>query len=116
MGITLVGPSERNTPVPPSAACIKVEVVGDRQTDDHYLAEVAPSTPIDPVPLPPVTITNVKTGDDSMSFEVDRIGVPVLVRASYFPNWKVEGGTGPYRAAPNLMVVIPTSNKVSASR
>jgi hypothetical protein len=36
----------------------------------------------------------------------------VLVRASYFPNWKVSGAQGPYRVAPNFMVVVPTSNDV----
>jgi len=38
--------------------------------------------------------------------------VPVLVRISYFPNWKVSGAEGPYRIAPNFMVVIPTSTNV----
>jgi hypothetical protein len=48
-----------------------------------------------------------------VSFTVDKIGVPVLVRVSYFPNWKVEGAKGPYRVAPNMMLVIPTSNDVT---
>ena len=30
-----------------------------------------------------------------ISFDVDKVGVPVLVKASYFPNWKVERGQGP---------------------
>jgi len=34
------------------------------------------------------------------------------VKVSYFPNWRVEGAEGPYRAAPSLMVVVPTSNEV----
>ena len=34
------------------------------------------------------------------------------MKASYFPNWAVDGAQGPYRVAPNLMVVIPTSNHV----
>jgi hypothetical protein len=36
----------------------------------------------------------------------------MLVRMSYFPNWKVEGADGPYRVGPNLMVVIPTDTHV----
>ena len=36
----------------------------------------------------------------------------MLVRASYFPNWDVSGAEGPYRVAPNLMVVIPTDTSV----
>jgi hypothetical protein len=35
-----------------------------------------------------------------------------LVKVSYFPNWKVSGGEGPYRVTPNLMVVVPTSTHV----
>jgi len=58
-------------------------------------------------------VTNVVIGDESVDFEVDRTGVPVLVRVSYFPNWKVSGGEGPYRVAPNMMVVVPTENQVS---
>ncbi len=98
---------------PESWQRITVEPVDGRPSDDRYLAEVAPSTPIEPVPQPAVTVTDVETGDDSISFRVDRVGVPILVRTSYFPNWKVEGAEGPYRSAPNLMVVVPTSNEVT---
>ena len=37
----------------------------------------------------------------------------MLVKASYFPNWNVEGAEGPYRVAPNFMVVVPTANQVT---
>lgn len=63
--------------------------------------------------LPAVKVTKVRTTDDSVSFDVDRTGVPVLVKVSYFPNWKVSGGQGPYRVTPNLMVVVPGSRHVS---
>jgi hypothetical protein len=66
-------------------------------------------------PLPPVTITNVKVQQLSMSFSVDKIGVPVLVRISAFPNWVANGAKGPYRSTPNFMVVIPTKNQVTLS-
>jgi hypothetical protein len=61
----------------------------------------------------PVAVSNITTDDDRISFDVDKVGVPVLVKASYFPNWQVSGRAGPYRVAPNLMVVIPTSTHVS---
>jgi hypothetical protein len=64
-------------------------------------------------PLPAVNVSDVKVNQESMSFNVDRTGVPVLVNTSYFPNWQVSGGKGPYRVTPNLMVVIPTSKHVS---
>jgi hypothetical protein len=65
------------------------------------------------VPVPPVTATNIVTTDDRISFQVSRIGTPVIVRTSYFPNWQATGAKGPYRITPNLMVVIPTSTHVS---
>jgi hypothetical protein len=63
----------------------------------------------------PVKVTNVDLTEDGISFDVDRPGVPVLVKVSYFPNWKVSGAQGPYRAAPNFMVVIPDGNHVELS-
>src|SRR3546814_14392606 len=52
---------------------------------------------------------------DRISFTVDEVGEPVLVKASYFPNWRVSGADGPYRVAPNLMVVVPTDEQVDLS-
>jgi hypothetical protein len=71
----------------------------------------------DPVtrPVAPVEVTDIATGTDEISFRVDEVGRPVLVKASYFPNWRVSGADGPYRVAPNLMVVVPTDTEVRLS-
>jgi hypothetical protein len=61
----------------------------------------------------PAQVSGIKTTDDRISFDVDRTGSPVLVKTSYFPNWQATGANGPWRVAPNLMVVIPTSRHVS---
>ncbi|HEY1633724.1 MAG TPA: 6-pyruvoyl-tetrahydropterin synthase-related protein [Acidimicrobiales bacterium] len=61
----------------------------------------------------PAQVSGIKTSDDRISFDVDRPGSPVLVKTSYFPNWQATGAKGPWRVAPNLMVVIPTSRHVS---
>lgn len=76
---------------------------------------VVPGEPITRVELPDVTVSNVAIGQDSIEFDVDRVGVPVLIRVSYFPNWSVEGAQDVYRVAPNAMVVVPTSEHVSLS-
>jgi len=73
---------------------------------------VVPSQNIQPVALEPVTVSGVDMGDQDLRFSVSKPGVPVLVKISYFPNWKVDGALGPYRVAPNLMVVVPTGNEV----
>jgi len=63
--------------------------------------------------LPRVDVTNVERDDTSISFDVSRTGVPVIVKESWFPNWEVDGADGPYRATPNFMVVVPTSKHVT---
>ena len=64
-------------------------------------------------PLPPVKVSSIRSTVDQVSFHVSRVGVPVLVRVSYFPNWHATGATGPWRSEPNLMVVVPTSHNVT---
>ncbi len=91
----------------------RVGLARSGETTDTSLATVTPSTPIQATSLPAVNVSDVKTGDNSISFKVDKVGVPVLVKTSYFPNWKASGATGPYRVAPNMMVVVPTSNTVT---
>lgn len=66
-------------------------------------------------PVPTFAVTNIDEGSDTISFDVDEIGRPVLVKTSYFPNWQVKGAKGPYRVMPNLMVVVPTSYHVELS-
>ena len=87
---------------------------------DVYLAADGPSSwtrvkdgdtpPTQPVPQ--AAVSNVHEGTDTIDFDVDRTGTPILVKTSYFPSWKVDGAEGPYRVTPNLMVVVPTSNHV----
>ncbi len=63
-------------------------------------------------PIVPTSVTNVHESVDTISFHVSDIGKPVLVKTSYFPNWQAHGAHGPYRVAPNLMVVVPTGHDV----
>jgi hypothetical protein len=86
---------------------------GEPGSDARKVDVVVPTENVDVVNLEPVSITNVDIGEESVKFDVDRTGVPVLVRVSYFPNWKVSGAQGPYRVAPNMMIVVPTSTSVT---
>ena len=57
-------------------------------------------------------VRDVVLEDHRIAFTTDAIGVPHLVKVSYFPNWTASGAEGPYRAAPSLMVVVPTERDV----
>ena len=91
---------------------------------DVELAQDGPSswprtsvTDIRPPVKPTATtrVTGVSQTDSSISFHVSRVGTPVLVKVSYFPNWQASGADGPWRVTPNLMVVVPTSHDVTLS-
>ncbi len=71
------------------------------------------STALPHTSLPSVQVSDIHEGTESISFNVDQTGVPVLVKTSYFPNWSVSGASGVYRVTPNLMVVIPTATHVT---
>jgi hypothetical protein len=58
-------------------------------------------------------VSAVSQTDSSIRFHVSRVGTPVLVKVSYFPNWHASGAEGPWRVTPNLMVVVPTSHDVT---
>ena len=87
--------------------------VGEEGGPGRQVDVVIASAPIEQRDIEPVTISNVRKGNESISFSVDKVGTPVLVKVSYFPNWKVTGADKVYRAAPNMMVVVPTSKNVT---
>jgi hypothetical protein len=74
------------------------------------ISDASKSAP--PTAVRPAEVSNIRSDDDGVSFDVDRPGAPVVVRTSYFPNWKADGAEGPWRITPNLMVVVPTSEHV----
>jgi hypothetical protein len=86
---------------------------GEPGSDSRKVDVVRPVQQIVPSKVDPAVVSNVEIGEDTVSFSVDKVGVPVLIRVSYFPNWQATGAEGPYRVAPNMMVVVPTSENVS---
>ena len=56
--------------------------------------------------------SDVVLEDHRIAFRTTAVGVPHLVKVSYFPNWRARGAEGPWRATPSLMVVIPTDEEV----
>jgi len=57
-------------------------------------------------------VSDIQLTNDRISFHTTAVGVPHMIKVSYFPDWKATGAEGPYRAAPSTMVVIPTQQDV----
>jgi hypothetical protein len=89
--------------------------VGEVDDENRRVDTVIPADPIQPVTLPEVNVLDWNLENQALQFTVDQVGVPVVVKLSYFPNWKVEGADGPYRIAPNMMVVVPRETTVRMS-
>ena len=51
--------------------------------------------------------------NEKITFETTALGVPHIIKISYFPNWKAIGAQGPFAISPSFMMVIPTQNKVT---
>ena len=58
-------------------------------------------------------VSDVVLEPHRISFHTTAVGVPHLVKVSYFPNWEATNAEGPYRATPSLMVVVPTDEDVT---
>lgn len=89
--------------------------VGNEGEPGRQVDVVVPTTDIKKTSVEEVAISNIKIKDEEVSFTVDKVGIPVLVKVSYFPNWTVTGAKEIYRAAPNMMVVVPTEKNVKMS-
>ncbi|MYH55574.1 MAG: hypothetical protein F4135_05425 [Acidimicrobiia bacterium] len=67
------------------------------------------------VPIPAaseVEISDVVLQDHRIAFQTSGVGIPHLVKVSYFPNWQAYGAEGPWRVTPSFMVVVPTEDTV----
>jgi hypothetical protein len=89
--------------------------IGEPDDRSRRVDIVVPRENFTPVAMQPAVVSDVVQGRSSVSFRVDQPGTPILVRTSYFPNWGASGAQGPYRVAPNMMVVVPTQNEVTLS-
>ena len=58
-------------------------------------------------------VSDIRLEPGRISFDVENVGSPVIVRVSAFPGWSVTGADGPFRATPNYLVVVPTATTVT---
>tara|TARA_B100000427_G_scaffold309498_1_gene298562 strand:- start:462 stop:1268 length:807 start_codon:yes stop_codon:yes gene_type:complete len=58
-------------------------------------------------------IRNIRISNNKITFQTEHPNELHIIKVSYFPNWKIENGSGPYRLSPSFMGVIPHSNEVT---
>ena len=91
--------------------------VGEPDDRSRNVDYVVPAEPIDVVDLPEITVSDIDVEEESVSFTVDQIGVPgARAGRATSRTGRCQGAEGPYRVAPNFMVVVPTSTRGHADR
>jgi len=96
---------------------LDVPLVFTRRTDEedglHLKYEVPESLDGLPrIPLNQDCRVSEEVRDDEVLINTTCIGKPLLVKISYFPNWKVEGAEKIYLASPAFMLIYPTAEHV----
>lgn len=84
----------------------------ERAGDPARYAAAGPRPPAElpREPLPPARVRS-RLGWQRIEIETDRL-VPLLVKMSYHPNWKVEGAERVYLASPAFMLIFPKEHKL----
>jgi len=60
-------------------------------------------------------ISDLKISSDEIKFTTNKPNELHIIKVSYFPNWKIDKGMGPYRISPSFMSIIPYENNVLLS-
>jgi len=59
-----------------------------------------------------LNITEFTLKNNQLTFTTNQPGKLHLIKVSYFPNWTIEDGDGPYRITPSFMAIVPNSSDV----
>ncbi len=82
------------------------------ELDKKRIVEVSNDISIKPSNKNDLQITDLIIMNDKISFFTDSPGELHLIKVSYFPNWTITNGKGPFRTSPSFMSVIPDNEYV----
>ena len=74
-------------------------------------SESSEKIPATALPAESCRIWDEKVADNSISFKTTGIGLPHIVKCTYYPNWKVRGAKN-YMVTPCFMLVYPEQEEV----
>jgi hypothetical protein len=66
-----------------------------------------------PTDAPADAVTDIVATDDTIRFRTRAIGVPHIVRTSFFPNWRVRGADRVRMVTPCFLLLTPTQGEVT---
>ena len=82
------------------------------ELDEKRIVEVSNKILIQPSNKNNLKVTDIRITNRKISFFTNNPGELHLVKVSYFPNWSISNGLGPFRTSPSFMSVIPNQEYV----
>ena len=82
------------------------------ELDKKRVVEVSGKILLEPSNKKNLKVTELKITNKKISFFTNNPGELHLIKVSYFPNWSISNGLGPFRTSPSFMSVIPNQEYV----
>ena len=82
------------------------------ELDERRVIETSNNILIQPSYKNDLEVTGLKITNKKISFFTNNPGELHLIKISYFPNWSISNGLGPFRTSPSFMSVIPNQEYV----
>lgn len=81
--------------------------------DTERIIEVSATDSIEPSSTQEfANVTNLIIKSDRISFNTDMPNKLHIIKISYFPNWEIVDGAGPYKISPSFMAITPYTENV----
>ena len=82
------------------------------ELDETRIIETSNNILIQPSNKKDLDVKGLKITNKKISFFTNNPGELHLIKISYFPNWSISNGLGPFRTSPSFMSVIPNQEYV----
>ena len=82
------------------------------ELDETRIIETSNNILIQPSNKKDLEVRELKITNKKISFYTNNPGELHLIKISYFPNWSISNGLGPFRTSPSFMSVIPNQEYV----
>jgi len=86
-----------------------------RYLDEYRVVELPAGLNLNSSNEVDLKISDLKISSDEIKFTTNKPNELHVIKVSYFPNWKIDKGMGPYRISPSFMSIIPYENNVVIS-
>ena len=86
-----------------------------RYLDEYRVVELPSGVNINSSNDIDLIISDLTISNNEIKFTTNKPNELHIVKVSYFPNWEIDNGLGPYRISPSFMTIVPFDNNVVLS-